>query len=144
MNSNFKTNVLAELARITAKGPASVELPRPSRNPLFAKACVRANFQVSELANDASGADEIEELLAVSRRIHTKQSSVPRWELDDGVRRQWLRTLENKALLRHEVTQVSIESGNPLQRMLTAYINGSAPPLEKQHLEELAATSRVE
>ena len=144
MDLDFKSKVIAELTRIgsTEKAvPLSAERPP---NPLFAKACVRANYQVADLGvSDDIRPDAIEELLAASRRIQTKRSS-PRWELEDGIRREWLRLLAKEGSLKSEVLGLPVDSKDTLQRMLSAYITETAPPLEQQSIQELAATARVE
>jgi hypothetical protein len=144
MPTDFKANVIAELAKIVAKDDTLTTSAEPFANQLFAGACVRATYKVSELMTKDVTSDALEELLAASRKIHTKQSVIPSWELEDETRRKWLQNLANKDLLRSNVAQVRVGSDNPLQRMLTGYITGSVPTLDKQNLEELAATSRVE
>ena len=64
------------------------------------------------------------------------------WRLPDAVRRKTLESFDPD----QEVQQAAADaaaSSSPAQRMLSAYLTRSAPPLAAQSYEELLATAQV-
>ena len=114
----------------------------PTEVAYRAAAAVVPSFTPAELHPAGVEADQgaLADLLDVCQPVYGGGGL--RWRLPDDLRRETFEQLDGRALAESVAAAATTDQG-PVQRMLSAYVTHSAPPLPAQSYEDLLATAQV-
>jgi tetratricopeptide (TPR) repeat protein len=128
---------LSNLVIDEGAGPTPVELAYREA------AAVLACFDPDKLrpVDVQPDADALAALLRVCEPVYGPRGR-QEWRLPEVLRRETLERFHDDETLRRSVAANAVEGG-PVQRMLSAYLTRSAPPLDAQPYEDLLAAAQV-
>lgn len=115
-------------------------------NPLLRLAALRGAFEMDELINQAKNLSSkaiLKQDIEVLENKTFKISKSKHRMLDEHLRIDILNKLDKNDELKKTINQLKTESTDFVQKLLTQYIQNEAPPLEKQNINELAASFNI-
>jgi len=137
--SQLKERIDARRKELSTEAPSDVA-GALTLTPLHRRAAMLASFTPDYLHRIAGSSNrEFYQVLADSRRA----SSDAVMMLDDGCRREALAQIGTRDQLLATLDAIPDRPDTPTQRILEAYLRGSAPPPHEQSERELAATLTV-